>query len=872
MINGLTNPEMAGKRTKCPGCATILTIPAAEAAASAPKPAAPPAAAPATTPAGGVVSCECGTKIRTKPEWAGKTIKCPKCESRIKVPAAAAPAPTPPPAAPKPAPRKPAAPPPPVDDNPFGEAGDSGFGGIGDDPFAGGEIPSNSPYTGAESFGDEENFDEEAPVSKPARRAAPPAKKKGGGRALIYTLLFLLVAGGGGFAAWAFYFNAAPTVIPGRPIAQGKNDDKDDDEKDPKAPAKVDAKEKQPAVDPVPEEKDPKDVPKAPEAAQSIFDAVPGDSIAFMSIKPKALFQTTVGKKLLDDLQNGPAAKQYEMAVEVLGVKITDLEHVLVVLPEAPMAEAPMAEAPPAGVFILTTTKEVNNQAFKKAADNGALEVKKLPDTQTYYFLPKKGMELGLMQIAPNIIVAGKEPEFIKFMAALADGPKEGPLTPVLKAAAGGTNLAVVGFQMPNEVREKFFDGAPPPILKISEAKTGLITVTAAKTVKLLVKLDFEDAEKAEQAKAGAEEMLGKVVFDDIREMAPKEFAKAIDLGQEAFKSIVPTVKGNSLIIPLDTNTSLEKLGEMALGLVIQGQNDAKKMAPLDNALTIATGMLNYHQNYKKFPDAKTKDGLSWRVSLLPYIEQDDLYKKFKLDEPWDSEHNKMLLEEMPKVYEHPDRPAPPGYTYFRVFVGSEGSTIFDTDGRAKVTLKQFPDRADKTLSFVEAETAVPWTKFDELVFASDAPLPKLGVNGQFLASMVIGRVMWFRNLPPDVLKALITTNGGETVEFNTYVQRPDGPSEGGLPNQNGKTEVLDKKTVSEPLFDKFGKAVSKDPIPEIDRIEIPDPQKKKEELKLPTLRDDKKSSQFEVRARPELTAILEAVPEQIRVLPARVD
>jgi hypothetical protein len=38
---------------------------------------------------------------------------------------------------------------------------------------------------------------------------------------------------------------------------------------------------------------------------------------------------------------------------------------------------------------------------------------------------------------------------------------------------------------------------------------------------------------------------------------------------------------------------------------------------------------------------------LSWRVKLLPYLEQDHLYRQFKLNEPWDSPHNQALLKEM---------------------------------------------------------------------------------------------------------------------------------------------------------------------------------------------------------------------------------
>src|SRR2546421_177216 len=49
--------------------------------------------------------------------------------------------------------------------------------------------------------------------------------------------------------------------------------------------------------------------------------------------------------------------------------------------------------------------------------------------------------------------------------------------------------------------------------------------------------------------------------------------------------------------------------------------------------------------------DKSGKPLLSWRVAILPFIEEDNLYKQFKLDEPWDSDHNKKLIERMPKLY-----------------------------------------------------------------------------------------------------------------------------------------------------------------------------------------------------------------------------
>jgi hypothetical protein len=63
---------------------------------------------------------------------------------------------------------------------------------------------------------------------------------------------------------------------------------------------------------------------------------------------------------------------------------------------------------------------------------------------------------------------------------------------------------------------------------------------------------------------------------------------------------------------------------------------------------------------------------LSWRVALLPFIEQQELYKEFKLDEPWDSEHNKKLIERMPKIYAPIHVKAMTGETFYQVFIGKD--------------------------------------------------------------------------------------------------------------------------------------------------------------------------------------------------------
>src|SRR5205823_4192283 len=89
----------------------------------------------------------------------------------------------------------------------------------------------------------------------------------------------------------------------------------------------------------------------------------------------------------------------------------------------------------------------------------------------------------------------------------------------------------------------------------------------------------------------------------------------------------------------------------------------ADRMISASNMRQLMIAMHNFHVDYAEMPRAAHSDKngkplLSWRVTILPYIEQDELFKKFKHDEPWDSPHNKAVLENnpMPKMFEHPAR------------------------------------------------------------------------------------------------------------------------------------------------------------------------------------------------------------------------
>jgi hypothetical protein len=214
------------------------------------------------------------------------------------------------------------------------------------------------------------------------------------------------------------------------------------------------------------------------------------------------------------------------------------------------------------------------------------------------------------------------------------------------------------------------------------------------------------------------------------------------------------------------------------------------------------------HRDRLPAPAIYGKDGkalLSWRVALLPYIEQAPLYREFRLDEPWDSAHNKKLLAKMPKLFAPPMgvKTRQPHSTFYRVFTGT--NTVFP-EPAVKVpggpspgtTISAIFDGTSNTLLIVEAAEAVPWTKPEELPNDAKA-LPKLGaaLPDRFYAAMADGSVYAFKKaIPEKMLRPMITINDGIYVDWDSWVigggrrsrpaekERPRPPEKGELPKE----------------------------------------------------------------------------------------
>ncbi len=176
------------------------------------------------------------------------------------------------------------------------------------------------------------------------------------------------------------------------------------------------------------------------------------------------------------------------------------------------------------------------------------------------------------------------------------------------------------------------------------------------------------------------------------------------------------------------------------------------------------------------------KDGkplLSWRVAILPYIEEQALYQQFHLNEPWDSEHNRKLIPQMPAIFFCPSTPLElsDGKTTYQTATGP--GTAF---GDAKRLIRPaqgvhlagvsavFPDGMSNTIVVLEVAPgdAVPWTKPEEFDSPPNQAAMRLfsgTVHGGGIHMVAFGDTsvqMITADIDPSVLAALLTKAGAE--------------------------------------------------------------------------------------------------------------
>lgn len=222
----------------------------------------------------------------------------------------------------------------------------------------------------------------------------------------------------------------------------------------------------------------------------------------------------------------------------------------------------------------------------------------------------------------------------------------------------------------------------------------------------------------------------------------------------------------------------------LLIGMFLPAVGGPREAAPrtvcLNNIRQLTLAMLNYESANGHLPPAYIADETgkpihSWRVLLLPFMEQEALYHQYSFDEPWNGPNNSKLHDEVVSLYQCPSvrRGEQVGNTSYMVMTGK--GTAFDGDH--ETAFSEVADGTSNTVLIVEvANSETHWMEPTDIAL-DEAPArftDKSKVKdccnhpGTINLSLMDGSTHSI-GLPvsPEELEAIVTIDGGETVDIN---------------------------------------------------------------------------------------------------------
>jgi Protein of unknown function (DUF1559) len=378
-----------------------------------------------------------------------------------------------------------------------------------------------------------------------------------------------------------------------------------------------------------------------------------------------------------------------------------------------------------------------------------------------------EGLNMESTWVKDGVVAAGPK-KSIERLKSLTPSPRP-DLATALGAIPGASAQLVI---TPSADQRRVLEESAPKLPADLGGGPGTVVTRGAKWVAIgvLTKPKFSVQLIVQSPDAASAQALQTVATKAIEFAAKAGKEMQLDLNP-LVPILAPKVAGDRLTVSLREDD--EAVGKLITSAARRTRSAAGRTKSMNNIKQLALALHNYHDANGTFPPtgSQDKDGkplLSWRVLILPYLEQDNLYKQFKLDEPWDSETNKALIAKMPDVFKSPAQNAGDGKTTYLAPMAKD--TVI-APGKKGAKISDITDGTSNTIMIVETndDAGVIWTKPDDLDVSANAQEILKKLIGHypegFIAGFADGSVRFIRlTIDPVMLKALFTRNGGEVI------------------------------------------------------------------------------------------------------------
>ncbi len=519
--------------------------------------------------------------------------------------------------------------------------------------------------------------------------------------------------------------------------------------------------------------------PQIDAAEPTRWSRIPADSFAVVSLELEALKKTP-------DLNLVPWEALSAISLEQLGIDLMNIRFadLAIGVPSSTGVEFSME---------ITTTLPVDIQYLIPDGFGPLEQSKRDPNMK---FRRVDGAPILVAQVSPTHLLVGTENQLKQVLALQSS---KSPLGDLIQESEGHLRGAVSIEPLRPIVAQAFATPRPQngpqlyrPTALWPAAGPIYNIVKSTKFLKFDIKVDANVNLSAEvvasenvplqelrQELSSARDGVFVYIEQEMRKLLPSH--KASPSIQTAFAKYLRRLKDhfNEMEIPIEKNR-LRMQGELtaaptiALGtgmLVPAIQNGLVAIKSGRTAVKlrkIGMAAWNYESAYKMFPpraikDSEGKDLLSWRVALLPYMGEENLYQQFHLDEPWDSPHNLKLVEQMPDIYKHGFNKLAPGMT---TYVAPYHKNSFWN--LPKIRMGEIVDGTSNTILLVDApaQHAVIWSKPDDFDVEGKPMRSILGPHGGYVLMMDMAVKKVDNNVDERDFQGSLTHMGGEVYSL----------------------------------------------------------------------------------------------------------
>ena len=387
--------------------------------------------------------------------------------------------------------------------------------------------------------------------------------------------------------------------------------------------------------------------------------------------------------------------------------------------------------------------------------------------------------------------LAGSSPADFPLLTAAAETARG-------SGAAVQLNVAAIRSQVLKELDRQVRRGGPEaamlvallrPLLTNAESAGMAMTIDEGGSVKVAVLAESPSESAAATVAGTAEAALtqAKNALDAAPALAGDDpqarmaAGMAANMARGVLAKTSVSSEGTRTTLSTEMDNSAPLLASLLLPAVQQAREAARRSQSVNNLKQIGLAMHNYHSTYKYFPPAVVEQNgvkRSWRVELLPFLDQIELWEAYRKDEPWDSAANRKVLAQMPDVFKHPGDDRDGHFTSYVAVIGGEGAASSLWTPRAEgpagpwpgTKLSEVRDGPANTLMVVEANSAIPWTKPEDVTLDLTKPVDARQFGGYtpggFNVAMTDVSVTLVADVvDPELLRALFTRAGGEVVQ-----------------------------------------------------------------------------------------------------------